>query len=97
MSGWQPRTVVLGAGGMGALFGSILQEGGLAVTLVDSDAAHVGAIRDDGLAIEGFGGERVVRIPATTDAGEIVGVEMTDHLILGSAGRWVSLRRRGSW
>jgi DNA repair protein RadC len=31
------------------------------------------------------------------DAGEIVGVEMSDHLILGSAGRWVSLRRRGSW
>ncbi len=31
------------------------------------------------------------------DASEAVGVEMLDHLILGSAGRWVSLKKRGSW
>ena len=31
------------------------------------------------------------------EAGELIGVELLDHLILGSAGRWVSLGRRGAW
>jgi DNA repair protein RadC len=31
------------------------------------------------------------------EAGELVGVRLVDHLILGSAGRWVSLRQRGAW
>jgi DNA repair protein RadC len=31
------------------------------------------------------------------EAGEVVGVRLVDHLILGSAGRWVSLRQRGAW
>jgi DNA repair protein RadC len=30
-------------------------------------------------------------------AAEIVGVELVDHLVLGNAGRYVSLRRRGAW
>jgi 2-dehydropantoate 2-reductase len=67
MERWKPHVTVVGAGGMGALFGAILQEGGLEVALVDIDAAHVGAINRDGLKIEGFGGDRSVQIPATTD------------------------------
>lgn len=31
------------------------------------------------------------------EAGELLGVKLLDHLILGSAGRWVSLGRRGAW
>ncbi len=31
------------------------------------------------------------------EAGEIVGVRLIDHLILGDSGRWVSLRKRGAW
>lgn len=31
------------------------------------------------------------------EAGEAVGIRLVDHLILGSAGRWVSLRERGAW
>ena len=31
------------------------------------------------------------------EAGDLIGVELLDHLILGSAGRWVSLGRRGAW
>ena len=31
------------------------------------------------------------------DAGDLLGVRLIDHLILGSAGRWVSLGRRGAW
>jgi len=30
-------------------------------------------------------------------AGEVVGVHMVDHLVVGCGGRWVSLRERGSW
>ncbi|MCP3957428.1 MAG: JAB domain-containing protein [bacterium] len=31
------------------------------------------------------------------EAGDLLGVRLIDHLILGSAGRWVSLGRRGAW
>lgn len=31
------------------------------------------------------------------DAGELVGVRLLDHFILGSAGRWVSLKQRGAF
>jgi DNA repair protein RadC len=31
------------------------------------------------------------------DAGELVGVRLLDHLVLGTGHRWVSLRRRGGW
>lgn len=31
------------------------------------------------------------------EAGEVVGVRLVDHLILGHAGGWVSLKRRGAW
>lgn len=31
------------------------------------------------------------------EAGEIVGVRLIDHLIIGGSGRWVSLRKRSAW
>jgi DNA repair protein RadC len=31
------------------------------------------------------------------DAGELLGIRLLDHLVLGSGMRWVSLRRRGGW
>lgn len=31
------------------------------------------------------------------EAGELLGVRLLDHLILGTCHRWVSLRRRGGW
>ncbi len=31
------------------------------------------------------------------EAGDIVGVRLIDHLIIGGGGRWVSLRRRRAW
>jgi 2-dehydropantoate 2-reductase len=68
---WKPNIVIAGAGGMGALFGSILQNGGLTVTLFDSNAEHVDTIQHNRLHITGYGGERTVNIPATTDADSI--------------------------
>ncbi len=31
------------------------------------------------------------------EAGELLGIKLLDHLILGNSGRWVSLGRRGAW
>ncbi len=31
------------------------------------------------------------------EAGEVVGIRLVDHLILGGVGRWLSLRERGAW
>ncbi len=31
------------------------------------------------------------------EAGELLGIQLMDHLILGASGRWVSLQRRGAW
>jgi DNA repair protein RadC len=31
------------------------------------------------------------------EAGEVIGIRLLDHLILGSASRWISLRQRGAW
>src|SRR5262247_3002842 len=66
-----PRTIVIGAGAMGGLFGGLLAEGGLDVTLVDSWGEHVETITSKGLRIVGVGGNRAVPIKATTDAGTI--------------------------
>ncbi len=32
-----------------------------------------------------------------SDAGEMLGIRLVDHLVLGTSGRWVSLGRRGGW
>lgn len=31
------------------------------------------------------------------EGGELVGVRLVDHIIVGAIGRWVSLRERGAW
>ena len=67
----KPKIVVVGAGAMGGLFGGLLAEGGLDVTLVDAWPEHVAAIKADGLRIVGVGGERAIKVSATTDAGEV--------------------------
>jgi 2-dehydropantoate 2-reductase len=71
-----PKVVVVGAGAMGGLFGGLLAEGGLDVTLVDAWAEHIAAIRNDGLRIVGVGGDRAIKVSATTDASEIKGADV---------------------
>ncbi|MGB2235344.1 MAG: ketopantoate reductase family protein [Candidatus Puniceispirillum sp.] len=66
MTNKQPKIMIMGAGGMGALFGMILDEGGMDVTLVDHDEAHVAAIQKDGLKISGLGGERTRKMHIVT-------------------------------
>ena len=68
--------LIVGAGGMGALFGSILQAGGLEVVLQDTNLEHVEAIQRDGLQIKGFGGDRKVEITAISDPGQIQSADL---------------------
>jgi 2-dehydropantoate 2-reductase len=62
-----PKVVIVGAGAMGSLFGGLLAEGGLDVTLVDVWREHVDAINRAGLSIVGHGGDRTLRVKATTE------------------------------
>lgn len=85
------KVAVVGAGGMGALFGAILAEGGLDVTLVDTDQAHVDAIRRDGLRIAGLGGDRTCRMAAEYDVAEIGTADVVLVQCKGTATREVAL------
>lgn len=71
MSFEQPQIVVAGAGAMGGLFGGLLAEHGLEVTLLDPWAEHVAAINNRGLRIVGVGGDRTIPVKATTDAASL--------------------------
>jgi 2-dehydropantoate 2-reductase len=76
MADQRPKVVIVGAGAMGGLFGALLAEGGLDVTLVDLWREHVEAIRAGGLRLVGYGGERAIPVGATIDAGEIDGCDV---------------------
>ncbi len=65
------HVVILGAGAMGSLFGGLLAEGGLRVTLLDPWQEHINRIRQDGLQMVGFGGDRYIPLDATSDPQDI--------------------------
>jgi 2-dehydropantoate 2-reductase len=71
MSFEEPKVVVVGAGAMGGLFGGLLAEGGLDVTLVDAWPEHIAAIKAGGLRVVGVGGDRAIKVGATTNAAEV--------------------------
>ena len=58
--------VVIGGGAIGGTLGAHLVRAGHDVLLCDADAAHVAAIREHGLRIEGPVNEFTVEIPAVT-------------------------------
>ena len=76
MSFEKPEVVVVGAGAMGGLFGGLLAEGGLPVTLLDAWAEHVAAINNGGLRMLGVGGDRHIKLKATSDAKSITGADV---------------------
>jgi 2-dehydropantoate 2-reductase len=59
----QPITII-GAGAIGGTVGAFLHDAGYDVTLVDADAAHVAAINDRGLRIDGIRGDRLFPVRA---------------------------------
>ena len=72
----RPSVVVVGAGAMGSLFGGLLTEGGLDVTLVDIWREHVDAINANGLKMVGHGGDRIIPATATSDPSTIDGADV---------------------
>lgn len=72
---------ILGAGGLGCVFGGGLAESGVDVTLV-ARPQHVAAIRERGLRISGISGDRVVteHLRAVPDAHDVEGD--VDYLVL---------------
>jgi 2-dehydropantoate 2-reductase len=94
MTGDIRHVAVVGAGGMGALFGAILAEGGLAVTLVDTDHDHIESIRRDGLRISGLGGDRHQKIAAMHDATQVAKADIVLVQCKGTATREAALSMR---
>jgi len=54
---------IIGAGAIGGIVGTALAEQGHAITFVDANAAHVAAVRENGLRLSGFR-DTTVRCPA---------------------------------
>ena len=62
------KTVILGSGAMGSLYGGKIAEAGFDVTLVDVWKEHIDTVNASGLSIEGIGGDRTVKnIRGVTD------------------------------
>jgi len=71
---------VIGAGAMGSFFGGLLAEKGLSVVLIDVWREHVDTINNKGLRIVGVGGDRQVKVrasstPSSEDKVDIVFVQ----------------------
>ncbi|MEM7423870.1 MAG: 2-dehydropantoate 2-reductase [Pseudomonadota bacterium] len=75
------KIVVIGTGAMGSIYAALLADAGHDVTAVDINAAHVAAIQDKGLRVQGASGDRTVRLAATTD---IADAEPADHIIIAT-------------
>lgn len=76
------RICILGAGGLGSVFGGLLAKQGVDVTLI-ARPAHVDAINQNGLQLLGVRGEHLIKdnLAAVADARDAVGD--FDYLILG--------------
>ena len=65
------KTVIMGAGAMGSLFGGLLTLSGEEVWLVDIWKDHIDAIRSSGLRIEDKGEVQTIQVNATTDVASL--------------------------
>jgi len=70
------RIAMVGSGSMGSAFGGKLTEAGNEVWLIDVWKEHVDKMTRKGLHIEGVGGDRVVKVRATTDHSQPGPVEL---------------------
>src|SRR5712675_2732727 len=72
------RIAVIGAGGIGGPYGASLAKAGADVTFV-ARGAHLGAMRENGLRIEGDRGENHIRTAQATD--DIAGIGTVDVIL----------------
>jgi len=73
------RFAVIGAGGIGAIYGAALAKAGNEVIFV-ARGAHLAAMRENGLRIEGDRGETVIRPAQATD--DIAAIGPVDYVLL---------------
>jgi 2-dehydropantoate 2-reductase len=64
------KIAVVGCGAMGSVYAALLGTAGHEIWAIDSWKEHVGAIKANGLHLEGASGDRTVRVNATTDAAD---------------------------
>lgn len=72
------RIAVIGAGGIGGIYGAALAQAGADVTFV-ARGAHLAAMREDGLRIEGDRGETHIRPAQATD--DVTGIGPVDFAL----------------
>ena len=70
------KIAIVGTGAMGSVYAGLLASAGNEVWAVDRDAAHVRAIEEHGLRVEGASGDRVARPRAVPDPAEIGQAEL---------------------
>ena len=75
------RVAVLGAGAMGAIFGSAFARAGAEVAFFDKRPDVVEAIQSTGLVLEGVLGATTARYFATTRAAELAPVDLALVLV----------------
>src|SRR5215213_3215373 len=73
------RIAIIGAGGIGAIFGAALARSGVEVAFV-ARGAHLAAMRENGLRIEGDRGETLIRPARATD--DIAEIGPVDYVLL---------------
>jgi 2-dehydropantoate 2-reductase len=84
------KIAVIGVGAMGSVYAALLPGGGHEVWAVDVWQAHIDAIRERGLRLEGASGDRTVRIHATSNAASVRDVDLViiatkDDGVVGAA------------
>ncbi len=74
MSGTPLRIAIIGAGAMGSLFGARLSRSA-EVVLIDPWTAHIEAVAENGLTLEGVDGKtKTVKLAAVSDPGQVDGL-----------------------
>jgi 2-dehydropantoate 2-reductase len=76
------RIAIIGVGAMGSVYAALLaDQGGHEVHAIDKWAAHVDAINNSGLRVEGASGDRTVKLNASTDG---AGIKDADLVIVAT-------------
>jgi len=64
------KIAIVGTGAMGSVYAGLLASAGNEVWVIDRNAEHIRAIREQGLRVRGASGDRIVRLHTATDAAE---------------------------
>jgi 2-dehydropantoate 2-reductase len=65
------KICIIGTGAMGSVYAGLLGDAGNDVWAIDRWHAHIKAIRNNGVRVEGKSGDRTVNIKASTDAKDV--------------------------